>query len=485
MRILVVGFPLPNPQFDNYNLLTSPSWFDYDGVIVDPESVSTVIEDVISHREEHFTRADEPIQNRPTNPLTVGLGDVIKRRRSEAARLLENGGVIGVFARPDVVHEGVAGFAGANRYAWLPAPAGMAWDELLIRADGTEVRVEDAAHPFGPVVGRNSRWIAYRARIDENLPGFATYGHVFARSAGGVAVGAELRVGNGRVVLLPAFGSVAFGDQRFELAGQMLEALRRSVGAGSETAPPQWIADVTLPGAEDLEQREREAREAREAAKSRLAETQAELGKFTRFRALLWQEGAFGLEPSVREAFRTIGFEVESDPDRPLWIADGAVRAFVEVESSTEAVKEWPYFRLQKRLQDDLLKTQEPKHGLIVVNGQRLTPLQNRTDQISATLRVMAENYRYGIITTERLFELVKYALSEPYDYSTNSVIRARILGAVGEVPADLLPRPEPQSEPVMADEPAAVEGGVATERAAADEPPAEPEESIDGDGLA
>ncbi len=451
MRVLVVGFPLPNPKFDNYNLLTSPSWFDYDALIIDPESVSTVIEDVVTHREEHKTRAEEPIQNRPTNPLTVGLEAVIRRRRAEAARLLENGGTIAAFARPDVIHEGVAGFAGCNRYSWLPAPAGVTWDEsFLVRADGTEVRVVDSTHPFAPIIERHDRWISYRARIEENAPGFGAYGHVFARSAGGVPVAVDLTVGKGHVILLPAFGSIAYGDQRFELAGEFLEALRRVAGSVADVTPPHWVADLALPGSEDAERQEREAAAAVETAQSRLAETRAELNKLTRFRSLLWQEGAHGLGPIVREAFRALGFEVEADPDKPGWIADGGVRAFFEIESSTDPVKEWPYLRLQKRVEQDLLRTKDPKHGLIVVNGQRLTPLPNRTEQISDTLRAAAENARFGILTTERLFDLVKYVLNEPYDYANRSVMRARILGAVGEVGANVLPEPapEPEAEP-------------------------------------
>jgi len=104
MRVLVVGFPLPNPQFDNYTLLNSPSWFDYDAVIVEPESVSTVIENVVNRKEEHETRAEEPILNRPTTPFAVALADMIRRRRAEASQLLANGGVIAVFTRPNIVH---------------------------------------------------------------------------------------------------------------------------------------------------------------------------------------------------------------------------------------------------------------------------------------------------------------------------------------------------------------------------------------------
>lgn len=441
MRVLVIGFPLPNPQFDNYNLLTSPSWLDYDAVIVEPESVSTVIEDVLNRREEHQTRAEEPVLNRPTNPFAVALGDVVKQRRAEAAQLLANGGVLAVFARPNVVHEGVVGFPGCDRYAWLPAPASVSWEPpFLVRAEGSEVRAVDPAHPFAGTIDRHNRWYAYRARIDENVPGFPAFGHVIARSYGGAAIGAELRVGGGRVILLPAFAPLAYGDQRFELAGEFLEALRRVTGRQAETTPPSWVSGISLPGSEELERCEREAKEAVSSAETQLAEAQSKLLELTKYRSLLWQEGRFGLEPAVRDAFRAIGFEMEGDPDRPGWIADGSLRAFFEVEGSSEPVLEYPYFRLQKRLEKDLIETKQPKHGLIVINGQRLSPPANRNAQASETLRVAAENYRYGLLTTERLFEIVNAVLADPLSATLRSMIRSRLLNAVGEVGPEVIP---------------------------------------------
>src|SRR5579883_1338493 len=213
MRVLVIGYPLPNPQFDNYNLLTAPSWFDYDGVFIDPLSVSTVIEDVINATEEHRTFAGEPVLNRRTSPRAVGLGDLVRRRREEAARLLANGGLIAVLAQPNVVHEAVAGFPGCDRYAWLPAPAGIAYEPpFMVRAEGAEALPTDAAHPFAPLLHKYRRRFAYRVRFEETVAGFAAAGRVIACSPGNATVGVELRAGEGRVLFLPAFGGVAYGD---------------------------------------------------------------------------------------------------------------------------------------------------------------------------------------------------------------------------------------------------------------------------------
>lgn len=445
MRVLIVGFPLPNPQFDNYNVLASPSWFDYDAAVVEPESISTIIEDVLNRREEYLTRADEPVLNRPTNPLAVGLGDLIKRRRAEAAALLANGGTIIVLARPQVVHEGVVGFPGCDRYAWLPAPAGVSYDApFMLRADGNEVEIVDRGHPLAAFVETYRRWIAYRVRFDETQRGFTAYGEVFVRSRGGASIGVDLKVGDGHVVFLPAFSSIAYGDQRFEMAQALLEAVRRRTGERAEAVGPSWAESFALPGSAEVEARERAIEQEVEQARARLDEVRAEREGLTKYRALLWQDGRYGLGTIVRDALHALGFELEGDTDRPGWIADGALRAFVEVDASTSPVDERVFHRLQKRLEDDLIATREPKRGLLVVNGRRLTSPPERTDQASETLKVAAETYRYGLLTTTLLFELVKAVLARPDDYVMRSVIRSRILNAVGEIPADIAPSLEP-----------------------------------------
>jgi hypothetical protein len=444
MRALVIGFPLPSPQIDNYNLLTAPSWFDYDGVLIEPLSVSQVIEDVLEAREEHQTRAEEPVVNRPTGPLAVSLAEMIKRRRAEAQLLLQNGGVIVVFGRPNVVHEGVAGFAGCDRYAWLPAPAGVAWEPpFLQRAEGSDVHVTDPMHPFASFVESNARWIAYRTRFDETVPGFPAFGHVFARSAGGAAVGVDLRVSNGKIIFLPAFGSIAYGDPRYELAAQMLEAIRRASLKDVAQEEPGWAREVALPGVEELTAKAQEASEALDAAEEALSAALTDLEKVAKYRALLWQEGALGLEPVVRDAFRTLGFEVESDPDKPGWIADGALKAFYEVAGAVGPVSEQPYVRLQRRLERDLLDTREPKRGLIVVNGYREQRPEIREAQASETLRLAAETQRYALLTTERLLEMVRCVLEEPLDNVRRSMLRERLLKATGEVGPEIIPTAE------------------------------------------
>ena len=69
----------------------------------------------------------------------------------------------------------------------------------------------------------------------------------------------------------------------------------------------------------------------------------------------------------------------------------------------------------------------------------------SRPAQASETLRIAAENYRYGILTTERLFAMVRAVLARPDDEEQRAAMRRTLLEAVGEVPATVVPAGEPE----------------------------------------
>jgi len=103
-------------------------------------------------------------------------------------------------------------------------------------------------------------------------------------------------------------------------------------------------------------------------------------------------------------------------------------------------VLEYPYFRLQKRLEKDLLATKEAKRGLIIANGQCRQAPEERTAPLSETLRIAAENYRYALLSTERLLEMVRCVLEKPHDPVRRAMLRQRLLAASGVVEAEIIP---------------------------------------------
>jgi hypothetical protein len=432
VRVLLIGFPLPNPSFDNHDFLQAPSFYDYDAVVIEPAQISKVIEDVLARTEDHNTYAGEPILNEPAGPFIVGLADQLQRRRDETERLLAAGKLLIVFARPNVPHSHVLGLPGYDRYSWLPAPPNVMYrPPHLVPADGRGVTLEDAAHPFAPLIDRFQSWFTYRAAFSERLPDFPSYGRVLMRSPGGAAIGVELKVGPGRILFLPALEDVPTGDMRFELATVLLDAVKRTIGGEGDEDAPSWATEFTMPGLEESEATVAEARRAAQEARDRLTEAETRAEDLGKFRRLLWTGTQAGLDPVVRAAFRELGFHVEYDENKPMTLYADGETAFVEVEGADESVPEWPYLRLQRRLEKEMLATHMPKKGVIVINGWRRRTPEKRSPQASPALRIACENYRYALITSAHLFDLVRSARTD--DSMDNlRAIRDSIMNAEG-----------------------------------------------------
>lgn len=413
MRILVLGFPLPNPQVDNYTIINAPALFDYDAVIIDPAAASQAVEDVIDQRAEHTTWAREPVVNGAGGPVAVGLADILRRRQQEMTRYLGSGGLVVCFASPDVPHPRVSGFTGYHRYWWLPAPPGLSYREPhLVGGFGRDILVTDHSHPFAPYAHEVRGGLVYKAYFAEDIPGFAACGRVFMRSAGGAAVAVELRVLAGRVVFLPPPREPGVGVERAPLAATLVECVRRALAGEVEKDAPDWVEQHPLPGLAELTT-------ACDEAQARLAQAQAELDAaqkrweaVARYRRLLWQEGKLGLEEVVRDALRLLGFSVTEELDLPAVVeADGAT-LFLEVAGSAQAVGMDPHYRLRRRREDELSHSGLMRGGLLVVNGFRHQPPESRPPQFIDPLRVAAESMRYCLLTADGLFRMVQEALA-------------------------------------------------------------------------
>jgi hypothetical protein len=120
-----------------------------------------------------------------------------------------------------------------------------------------------------------------------------------------------------------------------------------------------------------------------------------------------------------------------------LSITSEGKEALLEVESSREQVVEWPYVRLQRRLEERLLKSSEQLNGIVVANGYRDKSPDSRDEQFTTALRIACENYGYALLSAETLFALVQRALGGA-DEAALTGIRRRIMGASGLISQEL-----------------------------------------------
>ncbi|MEO6397328.1 MAG: hypothetical protein ABIP13_02555, partial [Tepidiformaceae bacterium] len=148
MRLLAIGYALPDAAIDNYNVFTAPSYADYDAVFIDPASITQAVHQLTIGGYDFTAFDDRPIVNAPSSASAVSAAEQIRRRAEETRRLLESGGTVIVMGRPNATQAGLLGFEGCDRYSWLPAPGGISWGPPYLRAaEGKTVRVLAEDHP--------------------------------------------------------------------------------------------------------------------------------------------------------------------------------------------------------------------------------------------------------------------------------------------------------------------------------------------------
>ncbi len=423
-RILSLGFPMPGVRVDNYNFCSAPAFFDYDALVVEPRALAQLIEDTVAGTIEPVTFGDRPVRNEPHHADDVRLADLLLRRRDETRDLLARGGVVVCFGHPATVHEGIAGAEPLDDYWWLGEHA-----PRLVAGDGTQARVVDYQHALAPFVLSQLANTSYRAHV---APASSSGMRVFARSYGGAAIGAEYAAGAGHVVLLPALKAVPTGNDRYATSDALQAGIRRLLGVMAEGRAPAWAEQRDLPGIAEREAALQAARTAAEASAKALAEAEARHDELARYRRLLWQQGAVGLDDVVLDALRLLGFDVyASDPENVELRADG-VQILLEIDASDGPVGLAPHYRLRQRIERAIERAGAVPRGLIVINGQRLTPPLERAQQASAELQAAAETMRYGVARATGLFDAVAAKLAG--DDSAVAAYRLRLASEVGLV---------------------------------------------------
>ena len=437
MRVLSIGRPLANRAIDNHTIFNAPAAHDYDAVAIDPAGVFASIREAIDVSAPHLTHADVPVVNGEAGP-GAPIAEILRNRRDEFTRVLERGGVIAVFTQPQAWIRDVTGFPGCDRYFFLPAPAGMAWDAELIRwGEGSSAVVSDHTHPFATFIDAVQQDVLYRAHFNDRAPGFAAAARVFARSHGGAPLGVEFPVLGGRVVFLPAPGQPSH-EARRDQGRAIVDATRELLGHVDDDRP-RWLDDETLPGFSELDAATRRAQEGLEDAKQALAEAERDAEHLTTVRDVLWRQGRFSFLPAVARCMELLGFRVSGlDEDEPrLWSDEGNLT--LEAEGSDGAIGMAPHYRLRARLDALIERESKAPRGLIVVNGDRLRAPASRNAQFEDSLRVGAEATRYALLTATDLFAAVQAALAGAND-ATLASIRSRLVETDGVVSvADLL----------------------------------------------
>ncbi|HLF71181.1 MAG TPA: hypothetical protein VI759_03395 [Dehalococcoidia bacterium] len=446
MRILALGCSVPSGEVDHFDWASAHSFFDYDAIIVNPaEAVSKFIDEIVNAGASHSTFDESPITAGPTTAMAVGLADLLRRRRDETERLLARGGLVIVFTQPDVPHPDVPGFTGAHRYYWLPAPAGADYGPNYVKpASGRQVVPTDYEHPFATYLEAQHTSVIYKAIFTEGAAGFGQDAKVIGRSNGGAAIAMQIEVGGGHVVFLPAPQPHADFSQISAAATALVASIRNLLLQDAEETPPGWLRDYELPGIAEAHKRMTSAEDRLEELEAEFEEARNAYRAIDRYRRVLWQDGKYGFDLPVRDAFTALGFRNLAAIDEPATFGYGDETVFVETQSSSDRIDMSPHYRLRQRLEKQIAAKGTRARGIIVINGQRRYEPKDRAVQYEDALRVAAESMNYCVVTAVQLFEALREKLENkgsPDAFVAEMLSTNGVLGA-----PDIEPEPEPET---------------------------------------
>ena len=411
MRIISIGCPVPSPSVDNHSIANASSIFDYDACIIDLQSVSEQIEGIAATTLDVKAADGRAVSTGESGAFHFGLGELLQQRQLELQQLLDNGGVLVVFAYPNVRHPNIASFPGLNRYSLIPGPDGDPFKWPTLRpADGKDVRPTVPQHAASGFLDDLAGRLRYRALFDLKASDGAL---IIGRSIGGAAVAAEFRIGPGRIVVLPPPDTLA-ASQRKVFSSSLLEMIERLVQEPDLGAAPVWARRYDTPEATSARDELTSAQNELKQAQRRMTEAESLLVDATRFQGMLWQSQNLAFRDVIADSFRVLGYTIASTGDN-MEIRDGSEASVVELASANSAVSDRLYLTLQSRIEEQYLRRKSRPKGIIVANGHRQTDPRIRREPFPKTLINACETYGYALIPVEALFELVTFA-GEPSD---------------------------------------------------------------------
>ena len=320
MRIISIGCPVPNPSVDNHSIANAPSIFDYDACVIDLQSVSEQIEGMAASTLDVKAPDGRAITQGESGAFHFGLAELLQQRRLEFQQLLDRGGLIILFAYPNVRHPNVPSFPGLNRYSLIPGPDSDPFKWPTLRpADGKDVSPTIPEHAASDFLNELAGRLRYRALFDFRTSSDAT---VIARSVGGAAVAAEFKLGPGRIIALPPADALS-SSQRKAFSTGLLEMIERLVQEPEQSAVPVWVRRYDTPEASEARDQLAAAQDELKQAQRRVTEAESLVADTTRFQTMLWQSQNQAFCDVIQDAFRVLGYTI-SPAESGIELRDGA-----------------------------------------------------------------------------------------------------------------------------------------------------------------
>ncbi|MEW6214931.1 MAG: hypothetical protein AB1478_07000 [Nitrospirota bacterium] len=408
LKILSVDFPIKGKGIENYSFYKAPSFLDYDVVIIDPESISDLWTEKITPEDDGrlwtYARSDEGFgkwldssmsrrREEIDQILTITKGIVIYILRGIGKRL--NIGEWRSDERPKIV---------IDRYNWLPYSTSPRYVP-----PGREIKIVNKYHPFNQYLTVFKDSLYFEAILVKNgrmLP--------IATNKVGEVIAAEYRVEEGKLIFLPPL----VNPDPEKTGGVLIDCLRGALKWSSRSGKPSWFLAYSLPGETEVITKIKGLDDEISKIEKRKEEFQSEYNRFEMLKSLLYEQGRYGLEPAVREAFRILGFNVlnpdEYDEEYDLFSKEEDLIVIGEIEGSEKQVDNEKYRQLLEYVIDceETLNGKRVK-GILIGNGFIKIKPEERGEQFTDAAIRGCRSRRFCRITTFELYKAVQAVLSE------------------------------------------------------------------------
>lgn len=217
------------------------------------------------------------------------------------------------------------------------------------------------------------------------------------------------RIG-GRLVLLPVANqydtnsSISFLLQR----GKQFEA----------TPPPSWVNEIEIPGEGQLREDVENKKQQLKSIESEVQESEGALAEFIKYKGILYETG-IPLQKLVESTLGKMGASLKPSVVTDEFILEvGSKEALIEVKGNVRSVTKDDVAQLVADLMEHLKKTGQEIKGLLIGNGWRLEPLEQRDARnkpiFSRDAIRVAENHNIGLLSTAELFKAYCQILVDP-----------------------------------------------------------------------